>query len=98
MPIGSGLPSPATLLFNTAVRDLLSHMHREPIYINNDDIQYEALKALQSIYIKGSNTFKDSPSFPIGSIVVEQHDNDGPWTYRVIKEVNSDYNGRSYIQ
>ena len=37
MPIDTGLPSPATLLFNRPIIGLLPKMNREPIDINNDD-------------------------------------------------------------
>ena len=45
MCIGAGLPSPAFLLFNRLIRGLLPQMNREAININNDDAQYEVLKA-----------------------------------------------------
>ena len=44
MPHGAGLPSLAMLLFNRPIRGLLPQMNRQPININNDDAQYEALK------------------------------------------------------
>ena len=44
MPIGAGFPSPATLLFNRPIRALLPHINREPINLNADDGNYEALK------------------------------------------------------
>ena len=34
-------------------------MNMEPININNDDTQYEALKACQDKYVKHSDTHKD---------------------------------------
>ena len=40
----AGLPSPVMLLFNKPIRDLLPQMHKEPININNDDAEYEAIK------------------------------------------------------
>ena len=39
-PIGAGLPSLTTLLFNRPMKGLLSQLHREPITVNNDDTQY----------------------------------------------------------
>ena len=79
MPVGAGLSSPATLLFNRPITGLLSQMNGEPIDINND--QYEALKANQSRYTEYSDTHKDSLSFPIGPMVAIQHEDAGPWTH-----------------
>ena len=47
MPIGTGLPSPATLLFNRPIRALLPQMNREPININADEEHYKALKHIK---------------------------------------------------
>ena len=77
-PIGAGLHSPLTLLFNKPVRGLLPHMNREPINISNNDVQYQALKARQDKYIKNNDTCKDSLYFPIGSTVAMQ-DEDGDY-------------------
>ena len=65
-PIGTGLPSPATLLFNTLIRALLPQMNRDKINFNNDDEHYEVLKTCQEKYIKGNYTCKDTCSFPLG--------------------------------
>ena len=43
--IDTGIPSPATLLFNRPLRVLLPQIDREPINNTNDDEYYEALKA-----------------------------------------------------
>ena len=98
LSIGTGLPSPAMLLFNRPGRGLLPQINREPININNDDVQYRAFKAHQSKYITDSDTHKESPSFLIGSTVAIQCEDEGPWTHGVIKVANSsDHNGRSSI-
>ena len=72
MPIGTGLPSPATLLFNKPITALLPQMNREPININADDEHYEALKSCQDKYLKGNDTHKNLLSFPIRSTVAVQ--------------------------
>ena len=69
MPIGAGLSSPATLLFNRPIGDPLFKMNREPLNIDNNDAQYEALKAHYDKYIKGTDTNKDSLSFHVWSTV-----------------------------
>ena len=43
MPIGVGLPSPATLLFNRSIRSLLSQINRDPINYNADSESYKTL-------------------------------------------------------
>ena len=43
-PVGAGLPSPATLLFNRPIRAQLSQMNREPITFNADSEYHEALE------------------------------------------------------
>ena len=55
IPIGTGIPSPAMLLFNRPIRVLLSWFGREPININKDDEYYEALKSRQETYIKNND-------------------------------------------
>ena len=69
-------------------------MNREPININNDYVQYEALKACQDKYAKNNDT-QESLSFPTGFTATMQYEDGGPWG---IKEANSsDHKGRSYI-
>ena len=50
-----------TFMFMPAIS--WSKMNKDPININNDDVQYEAIIAHQSKYVKGSDTHKDSLSF-----------------------------------
>ena len=88
-PIGPGLPVPATLFFNQPIRALLPQINREPININTEGEHYEALKAHQDKYLKGSDTHKDSLSFPIGSTVTLQWEDGGPWMYGLISETDS---------
>ena len=47
-PLGQGLPSPATLLFNHAVHSIMSLMDRKPINIDNDDEHHKYLMHMQS--------------------------------------------------
>ena len=62
-PMCTGLPSPARLLFKRPIKGLLPQMFREPIHINNDDAQYEALRAHQNKYVKNNDTHKDPSVF-----------------------------------
>ena len=62
-------------------------MNRKPIYINNNDVKYEALKDAQ---IKmDNNAGKGSLSFPIWSTVTMQHEDGGSWMHRVNEETNN---------
>ena len=97
-PMITGLPSPITLLSNRQLRALLSQMNGELISFNADDKPYETLKACQDKYLKGSDTKKNFPSFPIGSTVAVQHKDGGPWAHKVVEEAdNTDHSGWSYI-
>ena len=87
-PIGTRLPSPATRLFNRPIRALLPQKNKEPINLNADDKQYEALKAYQDKYLKATDTCKDSFPFPIGPTVSVQHKDGRPWTHGVVEEAN----------
>ena len=42
-PLGPGLPSPATSLFNCPIRGIMTILSRPPINQNNDDEKYKAL-------------------------------------------------------
>ena len=70
MPIGTGLPRPAILLFNRLKRALLSQINSKSINYNADDENYEAFILQQGKYLKNSDTHRDSISLPIGSMVV----------------------------
>ena len=48
MPLGPGLPSPATLLFNFPTRGIMPLVNRLPISLNNDDEHYQALVKRQT--------------------------------------------------
>ena len=48
MPIGTGLPSQAILLFNKPIRALLPQINKEPINYSADHENYEVLKSWQN--------------------------------------------------
>ena len=97
MPIGTGLPSLAMLLFNRPIRTLLPQVNRNPINYNADDENYKALKLQQDKYLKNIDTHRDSFSFPIGSTVALQRKDGGLRIHGVIVESNStDLNGQPY--
>ena len=62
--IGTGIPSPATLLFIRPIRTLLTKIGREAINISEDDEHYKPLKSRQETYIKNNDSHMDSTFFP----------------------------------
>ena len=61
--IGAGLLSPATLLINRPIKDLLPQKYREHINVNNDNAQYKALGAYHNKNIKNNDIHKDPSVF-----------------------------------
>ena len=97
-PIGVGLPSLSTLLFNRPIRDPLPQVNRKPTSVNADIEYYEALKAYHDKYLKGSDTQEDSHYFPLGSTLAVQYEDGGLWMHGVTEEAsNTDHNRWSYI-
>ena len=58
--------------FNRLIRDLLPHVIKDPININNDNLHHKALEAYQRKNDKGKDTQKDHPIFITGATVVVQ--------------------------
>ena len=71
-PLGQGLPSPATLLFNCLVRGIMPRIDRLPINTDNDDEHHTALVNRQHRNQQDIDTSKNFVSLPIGSTVVVQ--------------------------
>ena len=51
-PLGLGLPSPATMIFNCPIRDIMPIISRLPISINNNEEHYDTLVKRQTKMIK----------------------------------------------
>ena len=60
------------MLFNRPIQDLLPQMNTASINMDNNNVQYDALEAHQSIHNKSNDTQKTLPSFLTGSIVAVQ--------------------------
>ena len=88
-PIGTGIPSPAMLLFNKPIRVLLPQIVREAINVNKDDGYYNALKSRQETYTKNNDAHKDL-HFCAGSTVAVYRKDGAPWIHEVIVEGKSD--------
>ena len=64
-------------------------MNWEPININNNNAQHEALKAHQDKYVKDDDTCKDVLSFPMGSTVAMQDEDGRPWMHGVLERLTT---------
>ena len=62
--VGTGLPSPVTLLFNRPIRALLPQIYMDIINFNSDDEHYEVLKTHNEKYIKDNDTCRRLIFFP----------------------------------
>ena len=66
-PLGHGLPSPAMMLFNYPIRDIMpAVINRLPIGIDNDDEHHKATIKRQAKNDKDKDTSKNSVTLPIG--------------------------------
>ena len=81
MPVGPGLLSPATLLFNRPMRGLVPSTSRMLINIDYDEDNYHKLKAEQNEASKNNDTFNKYTLFPIGSTEAVQWEDGGLCTH-----------------
>ena len=96
-PLGQGLPSPATLLFNCLVGGIMPIIDRSLINTDNDDEYHIALVNRQYRNEQGIDTSKNFVSLPIGSTVVVQWKDGGLWTHGSIQDKgNQNHHDRSY--
>ena len=80
-PLGPGLLSPATLLFNCQKRSIMQIISRLPISPNNNDEYYEALVERGTKKDKNHDTPQNYDFISIGSTVVVQQEDGRLWTY-----------------
>ena len=95
-PLEPGLPRPATLLFNHPICGIMPIMNRLPINLDNDDEHYEALINRQTKNDKKYDPARIFDLFSIGSTVMVQQEDGGPWTHGIGRGDHNHYN-RSYI-
>ena len=96
-PLGPGLLSPTTLLFNCPIRGIMAIINRPPISLNNDNKHYEALFKRQMKNYMNHDTLRNYASIPIGSTVVVQCKDGGHWTHGAIEgKGDHNHNDRSY--
>ena len=93
MGMGVRLPGLANL-FNRTITARVPKNNLEPINLNVDDKNCEALKAWQDRYLNSNDTHKDSIYFPIGFTVAVNWEDGEPWPHVVIAQGNNtDHNG-----
>ena len=96
-PLGQGLPSPTTMLFNHLIRDIMPIINRPPVCIDNDQEHYEVIIKRQMKDDKSKGSPKIYVSIPMGSTVVVQQEDGGPWTQGTIEgESDQNHHDRSY--
>ena len=71
-PLGQGLPSLATLLFNCLVCSIMPVLDRKPVSVDNDDEHHKKLTHRQGKNDPNNDTSQVFASIPIGSTVVVQ--------------------------
>ena len=78
-PLGQGLPSQVTLMFNRPVCGIMPILDHKPLVEDCDDDHHAKLAERQQ---KNKNdTSVVFPCIPIGSAVVVQQEDDRPWTH-----------------
>ena len=87
--MGTGIPSPATVLFKGPNRALLSQIGRQPVNINNDNKYYEAFKNQDKKHTLRMMILTKS-TFSAESAVAVQKEDGHLWMHEVITEGNSD--------
>ena len=83
-PLGQGLPSPITILFNCPIRGILPIINRPPVVIDNDEEHHEVIIERQTKNGKDKDT-SNFVSIPIGSTAVIQWEDGGPSTHSMIE-------------
>ena len=83
-PLESGLPGPATLLFNHPVCGIMPIISILPIPSSNNNEHYEVLVTRQTRNNKNYVTSRNYDSFSIGSTVAVQWEDGGPQTHGTV--------------
>ena len=97
MPLGPGLPSPATLLFNHLTRGIMPIINRPLISIDNDNEHHKALVKRQTKHHKKYDTARNYTLFPIGSTVaVQREDGDRQTPGTILGKGDYNHNHQSY--
>ena len=96
-PLGQGLPSPTTVLFNCPIRGIMPIINRPPVGIDNDEEHHEVIIKRQTKNDKDKDTSKTFVSIPIESTVAVQQKDGGLWTHGTIEEIGDhNHHDKSY--
>ena len=96
MPLGQGLPSPATLMFSRQVCGIMPVLDCKPLIKDCDDSYHNKLVERQQKSINDASAI--FPCIPIGSAVAVQHDDGRPWTHGTIVGMgNHNHHDKSYM-
>ena len=95
MPIGQGLPSLVTLMFNRQVQGIMPVLDCKPSGQDCDDDHHTKLVDRQG---KNDNDTSVFSNIPIGSAVAVQCEDSGPQTHGTVVDTgNHNHHDRSYI-
>ena len=98
MPLGPGLSSPATLLFNHPTRGIMPILNRLPIGIDNDDEHHKALVQRQTNNDRDHDTPINYTLLPIWSTAAVQQVYSDRLTHgTIVVKGDHNHNNRSYI-
>ena len=83
-PLGQGLPSPATVLFNCPIRGIMQVINRLLIHVDNDDEHHKVIIKRQTKMTK-TKILPKMLSLSTGSAVAVQCEDGGQWTQGTAK-------------
>ena len=94
-PLGQGLPSPATLMFNRPVHSIMPIIDCKPLVEDCDDDCHA--KIIERQQKNNNDTAVTFSCIPIGSAVVVQQEDDGPWTHGTVVGIGDhNHHDKSY--
>ena len=97
-PLGQGLLSPATLLFNHSVCGVMPVIDRKPISRDNDDKHHSKLVHRQHKNGINNDASPVFASIAIGSTIAVQQEDGGLWTHRtIVGKGDHNHHNISYI-
>ena len=96
-PLGQGLPSPATLMFNWQVCSIMPVLDWKPIGKDYDDEHHSRL--LKRQHKNNNDVSPIFASIPIGSAVVVQQEDGWPWTHGTVVDIgDQNHHGHTYVK
>ena len=96
-PLGQGLPSLATLLFNCPVCGIMPVTDRKPLSVDNDGEHHKKLMHRQGKNDPNNDTSQVFVSIPIVSTVVVQWEDGKLWTHHtIVGKGDHKHHNRSY--